>query len=367
MKCIHALLPRLISELGHIFAYHLSVQNTVQWVGWNYIAYLPKKTKVSPLPKGWKAVLANDVLEESKTYLQRLGIFLGNIGPFRTIFKSIESKASEIIFIEHFELQHLASLVVSLVFLKPKFHFWILFRYELEGKSIKAAICRCFLSYMCQKLGKEKVKCLTDSTLLAKSLEKDLQFPFVVIPIPHTEKTLGREKQKISKYQFWWPGGLLREEKGLSKIGLLIHLLKERDDIKVIVAEQARKLFKNSSNLHFVDNFLSRSEYVGWMEAADLILLPYSGRDYSQRTSGIFVEAISLGAIPVTTEGTWMAYELMQFELGELIFKWDESDLLDRLVHLPNNSQVRKKIEKMQSHYQKFHSPEGFISVIQKI
>lgn len=372
MKQIHALLPRFFSRVGHIFHYHIAVEKAVKLMGWTYTAYIPKKTNLPNLPPNWLNMLANDISEKPKGFYLKLKVLIENMRPFWSILKKIENQEDAIMFIEHFELQHLASLSIVLFFLSPRFHFWILYRYELENRQIKSGLYRFFLWYMRKKLGNNKVKCFTDSELLAKSLEKDLHCFIQVVPIPHTEgakkhKADKKEKKVIERIQFWWPGGLIREDKGLSKILKLFHLLRVREDIRLVVAENSREIFASFPNADFIPSDLSREEYVIQMKKSDLILLPYSGKDYSQRTSGIFVEAITLGAIPVTTKGTWMAYELQRFDLAELIFTWEEPKILDQLCNLLINQEVKNKLEKMQLAYEKFHSLEGFAFVLQNL
>lgn len=360
-----ALLPRLSSKIGHIFHYHLAVQKSLALISWEYTVLIPQKAEVSPLPPGWYPTLANDLSEAPKGLWALGKILFENIEPFRKSIQKIESKNSAILFIEHFELQHLMSIALALFFLRPKFQFWMLHRYEFGAKRWKCFFCRMFLWYMEKRLGKAHVKCLTDSELLAKELEKDLGRPIVVVPIPHTDGAIEREGRR-KEIQFWWPGGLIRQDKGLLTIRRLLDLIEHRA-VQLVMAEKAKEVFAPSPHVYFIPTLLSREEYVRWMQRVDLVLLPYAGKDYSCRTSGIFVEAISLGATPVTTKGTWMAYELEKFHLEELIFDWEEPDLLDRLLRLLTNGAVQSKLEIMCSVYRQFHSLEGFSRVMQEL
>lgn len=366
LREIHALLPRFFSKLGHIFHYHIAVEKAFGRTGWSYKAYIPKKIGASDLPSNWIQRLANDTREKPKGGRQKLAIFFANILPFRSIFQDIEKKKEAVLFIEHFEFQHLASMLVALSFLKPQFQFWILHRYELENRRVKAFLIRVFLAYMRKKLGAKRVRCLTDSELLAESLEKDLRCPVQVVPIPHTEGKRESIKRE-PKLQFWWPGGLIREDKGLSKIRRLLLLLAEQKEIRLVVAESARSSFGSHGAIDYIPTCLSREEYISWMQRVSIVLLPYSGIDYSKRTSGIFVESVVFGAIPVTTRGTWMAYELNKFALSELILDWEESDLLDRLMQVVKNQAVLEKLEVMRAHYSGFHCLEKFSLTFQKV
>lgn len=367
MKDVHALLPRLISKEGHIFPYHTSMQEALQLIQWNYTAYIPKKAAIFPSPLGWQAVLANDLSEKPKNLFQKLVILFTNIFPLRRIFKNIQNQPKAVLFIEHFEFQHLAAITTALFWIKPEFQFWILYRYEFGNKKAKIALYRLFLKFMNWKCGTKNVKCLTDSELLAEVLQIDLQCPISVVPIPHTDRPKLPKRKSKKPFLCWWPGSQLREDKGLFIIQQLLKLMKNQNDFKFIIAEKAKGFFSSNSNIDFISSFLSREEYLDWMQKADLILLPYSGENYSRRTSGIFVEAVSMGSMPVTTKNTWMAYELTKFGLQELIFCWDEENLIDQLTKLPNDPFLCQKLEKMTLHYQNFHTQKKFSEILIEI
>ena len=227
---------------------------------------------------------------------------------------------------------------------------------------------RIFLFYLSRKLGVNRVKCLTDSDLLAESLQGDLRYPVQVLPIPHTDsyETVVQERSR-EMMTFWWPGGAIREEKGMVIIQKLLNLSKSSGNTKIVVADCSAEVFGTHSNLQYIPTFLSRAEYINWMCSSDLVLLPYLQKDYSMRTSGIFVEAISLGATPVTTKGTWMAHELEKFGLTELIFDWEEQGIIHQLSELTHNQRVKEKIQLMKTEYLNFHSVEGFSRALQNL
>jgi hypothetical protein len=351
-----AILPRLSSHLGHAYPYQLSVQRSVESLGWKYFAFFPKRADVQA-PLGWEPLLANDISSSPKGLFSKILILLQNIRPFRQIFR--RTCKESIVFIEHFELPHLGSIALSLLFLNARFQFWMLHRYETDGRLFKSYMLRAFHWFLQRKLGKSNVKFLTDSDLLAMRLSRTLKCNFSVVPIPHTEirEATNRETNQVL---FWWPGGLIREDKGLSTIIKLTRFLRECPSVRIVVSEKMKDFNIDPSQCIFVPNYMSRDDYIEWMRKAHLILLPYSAEDYSCRTSGIFVEAISLGSIPVVTEGTWMAYELKKFDLRELIVTWKESNLMDQLCLIPGNLKIGQKIEKMRRQYHEFHSEKGF-------
>lgn len=362
-KDVHALLPRFSSQLGHIYHYHIALEKSLTLLGWSYWAYIPKKAEMA-LPPNWNRCLANDILDKRKGIWQKFRFIVLNFIPFRKIFHKIGKNASSIVFIEHFELHHLASIALAILFLKTKFEFWILHRYELNNKKTKTLFHRCFIWVMKQKLGENRVKCLTDSELLAQVLSADLKCHFWTLPIPHAEQESNSNPKNRENTQFWWPGGLIRDDKGLYVIRNLLSKITKNSDIKLIIAENAKAILGPHPQIEYIPTFLPRNEYLNQMVKSGLILLPYSQRDYAFRTSGIFVEAVSSGAIPVTTRGTWMAYELGKFQLSELIFQWNEDNIIELLCQIVSNKNVKTKLEKMKTHYQNFHSYSGFANTI---
>lgn len=363
---IHALLPRLSSKAGHIYHYHLAVQGALEAAGWEYHAYIPKRAEIASLPKKWIRCLANDLLQRRKTVRETLGLLLANVRALRPILSGLEHNRSAIVFIEHFELHHLVSIAMSLLFLRPKFQFWILHRYNLDGNWLKRAFHRWFHRFMRWKLGNTRVKCLTDSELLMEGLERDLGFPYWVVPIPHTEQNVQKETKQGGPIQLWWPG-VVREDKGLHKIRYLLEQLQGLEEVQIVMGKEGEQFFGAHPKVHFTPTYLPKEEYFAWMQRADLLLFPYSGKTYAESTSGPFVESVSIGAIPVVSQGTWMAHELCRFDLSELVLNWDESDLIDRLMKIRSDSTIRAKLDLMKSAYCDYHSPAGFFSVISQI
>ena len=103
------------------------------------------------------------------------------------------------------------------------------------------------------------------------------------------------------------------------------------------------------------------------MGMADIILLPYDSKSYSNKTSGVFVESIFLGKLIFVTDNTWMSNELINFSLNELIVrKWRNFDLSDKLSKL-NKKNFLINFRNMQIYYEKFHNIINFENKLKKI
>jgi len=119
--------------------------------------------------------------------------------------------------------------------------------------------------------------------------------------------------------------------------------------------------------VRLLPDVLPRSAYIAWMQRADLVLLPYDPTRFRARTSGIFVEAIVAGRTPVVTDGTWMAHELRQHHLEQLILDWDSPTILADLLRVARDPTLPAQLARMQAAYADYHSVPGYARVIQRV
>lgn len=159
----------------------------------------------------------------------------------------------------------------------------------------------------------------------------------------------------------------MREDKGLLSIQKLANSLLQQKDFLLVLADKGRDLFPSSDSLMFIPTVLSSEDYTSWMRTADLVLLPYSPKDYAHRTSGIFVESICLGSIPVVSKKTWMAYELGKYDLSELTLDLEQFSSPNHLAMLLSDTKILEKLTVMRSYYRQFHSENGFATVFKQL
>ena len=144
-------------------------------------------------------------------------------------------------------------------------------------------------------------------------------------------------------------------------------MAKKSLNIKIIISERAKNELPRDQNIEFIDANLTREEYCSWMKFSDLILLPYYSESYRARSSGVFIEAICAGAIPITTKNTWMASELEKFGLEKLLVDWQSDNLVEIFQSILKDQQIRQKLVQMQQHYRSFHSIENFAKTMRAI
>lgn len=363
---IYSLMPCLNTEVGHIYAYNHSLATSLKLNGWNHIGVIPKECTIDTLPKHWLKLFTSDHWDADKPFHLRVVAALKNIPPFIRLFKRIKKslKTPSILFIEH-GLHHLLGCIVALMTINPDIEIWIVHRYDYQDQPFRAKIFKLFHRLLKWRLGKNRVKLLTDSELLAQTQTKLFQSQIHLLPIPHTPaEKIHQPRQANSKLLLWWPGGSIREDKGLKDIQKLADHLTE--STKLILADKAKPLFNRQVHINFIETILTRLEYEKWMYQVDFVLLPYLPSIYHSSTSGIFVEAIVAGSIPITTAGTWMAHELQKHHLSELILDWDKP-IVNRLHAIKEDAVIDQKLKNMQHSYQEFHSIEGFANSMKSI
>jgi len=242
-----------------------------------------------------------------------------------------------IFFLETIPFLDLIALTLASLFLKKQDQLILLFRHEMKRK----------LGYLLLAiLRKKRVVFCSDSQRLAQKIGAK------VLPILHTDRMNGYVKAPPDSLILWWPGPP-REEKGMSIIKSLAMKLR------------GAKLYAHlhAEGISYLPE-LKRADYVEQMIRSHIILLPYDPVAYYARTSGILVEAICAGKIPFVLEGSWLANELREHNLEELIIDFTS---FEEIVRLAKDRKVLEKLEKMQSYYREYHSLENFKKMLAQL
>ncbi len=271
---------------------------------------MPKSSCFLQKPPSWLNILNGDGKIANKSFFSRLKAGFADVFIIKRFLDSLDKQSKTIFFVEGFDIEHFVFLFLAICFSHPSIQFWILHRYVFARFHKKTLFFKLFHWLFETAVGKKNVHYLTDSELLAKKQQEVYGRTFNVISIPHAQESFQKTRMHGEKLLLWWPGGSVREEKGLKYIQRISRMICQKKNVQLVVAESARKFLPQSLNVLFVPTEISRDEYVNWMHQTDLVLLPYSSKNYAYRSSGIFVESVSMGAIPVVSQQTWMAYEL---------------------------------------------------------
>lgn len=357
----YAFLPLLKNKVGHIHSYNLAVAQAVKCNGWNYKALIAKSCEIDDLPYDHEQLFLSSNWEKNRALFHKIIKPLFSIGKLYRFLRGLETQNS-ILFMESFFPGHFFAFFLALLFVGKKFTFALLHRYSPKDPKYTVV----YHIYAClQWLVKNKIRLvlLTDTDSLAREQQACFKRKVHLLPIPlHMTPYPKYEGKKLI---CWWPGGSVRTDKGLETICKLSSMLRYSNEMQLVMAENAKPhLSCLHDALHFLPKNLSEEDYEKWMHKAHLILLPYLPGLYRERSSGIFVEAICAGAIPVTSDDTWMASELKRFDLQELLMNWQSPTLVQDLIALSLNKDMQTKLAKMRTHYLLTHSIKNFGAVL---
>ncbi|MEM8779807.1 MAG: glycosyltransferase family 1 protein [Cyanobacteria bacterium P01_G01_bin.49] len=361
-----SLIPNLMGGEGHIIPYHQAVSQAVTLLGWKHRIIVPVDSKIAQLPPNWDECLNRFDLEKKGNFIHKFLRLEGTWELGKSIADYLNNKVinqaeNSIIFLERFiHLQLLALLIALYLVPRDKLSVWLLYRRDTHNDKTKF-IYKFLNSLIKKRLNPNHFKLLTDSDLLSQALSNYFQETVVVMPSPHTDTgNYHISSSDNSQILCWWPGSP-REEKGLETIKNLIDILENYKDDITLICSQNSQVNSNITNLKLIQNHLTREEYHHWLRVSTIILLPYNPTAYQARTSGIFTESIMASKIPLVTHGTWMAYELFNYNLAELVIDWQEPKKVFELIEkVVKSDKIWAKLRAMQQRYQQFHSVNNY-------
>lgn len=365
---------------GHVLSYHNSVREAVRVNNWEYKAAVSPDNEIKKFPKDWDAQYVDSgILDYDRARLSiivkrfQFWKFFTSFIHFSFDLKKMlasdikKRNNKKIVFLESFNPLQLFSLVCALLFVPRKNIFvWLVYRggpnwggpkHRVMARSF-AFIFKILNLLISMIIGESNLVLFTDSDMLRKSLPEYYKSPVHLLPIPHTSTQETSSKIDVrDKVVCWWPGAP-RVEKGLEIIRNLA-LMKSVDTHKInLVVAKSCGLIGCADGVEIVEisDRLDRDEYDSRFFKSDIILLPYDRHIYNESTSGIFTESIFAGAIPLVTKKTWMSFELEKYNLSELAIDWDDHNLVRTIANIANDSEIKRKINFMQSEYISYHN-----------
>ncbi len=366
--------PHLYTSMGHNLTYVRCLGNAAYRNEWDFLSLLPRKNILEDLAENWLKTLHCPTVRhcfetvEKRPYRrpkkiiragQRCAYFFSAFLSLHPFVK--KSNDQTILFLESFTPYDLSLLVSSLYFLpKKNLSVALVHRYpSFFWKEEIRTIDRLQKKLLSQGIS---LHLFTDSERLKQNLEPFFQRSLTVLPIPHTEYETF-EKEKKEKIVCWWPGGY-REGKGLSFIRQFITSKNPYASCFQLFLNEKAPVPEGNMKITRLPDYLPREEYLCRMRQSDMLLLPYSDPYYEMSTSGIFVEGIAAGKIPVVFPNTWMAYELKKHDLEELILQ--PTDTAEKLYALHGRTDTREKLMNMRESYRSFHSPETYAAILKE-
>ncbi len=222
-RTIYSLIPNLQGLTGHDYFYHQALGKASTLIGLHHTAFIPHLCSIPASTEEWCGIF-----HKSKGNIKSL---FSRWLEFCSIFKKTR-KGNRLFFLESFTtIDYIAFIFAALFFSQKKDKIWLLFRYSLDLLQTKGFI-HVFLFKLLRLKLKSDLAPLTDSELIASSLQKKLKQKINVMPIPHTEaREISSEAIKHARIVCWWPGQP-RKAKGLKEIQELL-LLNDKNSSKV--------------------------------------------------------------------------------------------------------------------------------------
>ncbi len=357
---------------GHHYEYLKGLNKSFEINKYKYVNFVPKNCDVNE--KYFLKALFGHSFSFKKNLWYQIFLPFRNFKLFFSLLKKIKSKKTRqtVFFIDGFVLGHLMCILMALLLIRPSIKICIFHRYDPSERFFKGRIHFIIHKLYEILIGKYNLFLFTDTEPLATNCMHCYKKKVHILPISHTENSYTFSNEEIcsqkKRFSCWWPG-IIREEKGIDYIkDILSKLNKKKNNLKIIMSGAGKNFFPiKNHNIEFLEYSITRDEYYEIMNKTDFILLPYLKENYYSRSSGVFVEAIVFGKIVLTTEGTWMAYELKKFNLDELITDWQMENIANKFHQIIKNKEIIKKIKYMQNYYKKFHSIENFAKTLKSI
>lgn len=338
------------NETGHPYGYFIACQKAVEKTDNHFHAYISKSASLPSIPHSWKLWFRYNFAKECRAFFR-------------------EGEGKRIFFLESFHRIEFQAFALSALLLAGKHdRIWIVYRDELSSKHIKLRIKIFFLTWLLRFRFGNRFCLFSDSRYIARYLSRKYHCHVTYLPFPNTDLVVQPfGKSDANPIRCSWPG-YPNPAKGERVICQLVQSEDPKACYFSLDVNQETKLPSNRGKIAIFSRkaHLSRSEYLTSLNQADVVWLPYDGKIYRWRTSGIFVEAVLMGKIPLVQKGSWLALELKRYKLNELIVDWNSNVFFSRLHVLLNEPEIYRKLQTMQDDYRSVHSLERFNALIKE-
>jgi heptosyltransferase III len=327
---LHIFEPTLVSAAGH--CYHLSKTLVQVWA-------LNSKYSKAFLwtDRRFPRRLIGDIFVESRlTLVPRFNRLVRKLQQF--LFFRLVWKKDAVIVIPTVRLIDLLILRLA----KPAYPLAKAFGY-IHWMKMTPTRLRALAWVM---LGVPELSLLTATEELATNMSLAGITRVTYQPYPITTVKLGAQTRFSFRHLLY--AGAARWDKGFAKLVDVIEMLAERGRLpptiiqvngersgKVETAlvrplERIRKLANTYPQIRLINNALDSEEYYSLFDGAIAIQL-YDPSAFANRVSGVTLDALALGAIPLVRDGTWSAQQLRRLGSG-FITASDDPAVISRKI-----------------------------------
>ncbi|MEM7243899.1 MAG: glycosyltransferase [Acidobacteriota bacterium] len=228
------------------------------------------------------------------------------------------------------ELDQLVALALSGE-LEPVPHCHVLFRRDFtEYRSDERALLEDFFRQGDDDARLRRFHFHVDTEPLARqhdALTSLSHRRFTVLPIPHRHREVPLRRPRAHEPLTITYLGDARTEKGYLHLPAAIEtlltdppggrplsvLVQSNPNLPGgepgILAARQRLARLRPQGVRLLEGPLAPADYRDLLAASDIVVLPYDAERYRRRSSGVLVEALSAGKVPVVPAGTWLAQE----------------------------------------------------------
>ncbi|MBF0237375.1 MAG: hypothetical protein HQM12_06695 [SAR324 cluster bacterium] len=383
------MLPHFKGIGGHLYTYFRAVGRATEILGWEHHVYLPLKHNISripeDIPENWhfaldqgvtiKNDLANKVIRRLQSFSTALFKLSSTVRQVLSHHLS-ESERPLIVITDDYWVSRIAGVLVASLQSSDRIHVWCIerlgimpWKYWLTAKWWQQPFriyTEILMGKMYQRLrNASRFQFLTDSELVAQTWPSSE--PMTVLPIPHLETCIDNPKLDLKKngqILCWLGKADSYKYEFLRYLDLHDVLGKNKLSFAIQDSQQSSTRFL-SLDVSILPNGLSRQEYMSWLDASDILLYPHPAMLYLNSTSGVFVEMVAMKKRCLASAGTWMAHELAQYGLEDLIVtNWKMPDITQILLHAATDPILAEKLETMSKQYQLIHGEKAYAQKI---
>jgi hypothetical protein len=359
-----SVIPNLVSHSGHSLSYHLAAERAVVSLGWQFTGIV--QVNCRPAPAHWRRMLISMGDNNERQRESLLNFHKGYQSYVRALISS--QRPNTIVFLEQFNLAQLVATSLACArHLNKSCAYWLMYRHDVSDIGT-SRVHKTISRVLARRLGK-RFMLLTDSFPLADRMKITFGLPTHVLPIPHSfppdslvRNGLVHDSKKVVTRAY--APGRVAIEKGSDIISrIATYSIQGNLEFELATQDTTIRQVNHGPKIVTLPESLSNHEYWQSLRDAHLILLPYTHPRYSMATSGVFVEAITLGKVPVVMENTWMASELRSFGLDSLILsseQWHNEKVWQRLYNIHVDISHKIKLSKMQKYYIETHCEAAF-------
>jgi hypothetical protein len=378
---------------GHHVAMHVTLERCAEILSANYIAVADQDCPPSIGTDKWLRVLHNSKnsdlhylsqfakqgrFHRALLELKRLISSLTRLSVrLRSLINNIDNNANSIViyldYATHLQMIAVWLSVASLSDQRNKTIVWSFFHRDEGWQRTKLGGIARWLSTV---LPIKTWHTTSTSEIAAQYRKYGWNVDLLPLPLDPFLNTCDRHHKSINKINGFSKksDGLIcwllvtRPDQGLDRVQKIIEH-KSMDDfpkkfIKCFVSEKAN--IQENENIDLVRLPYGTQDYHLRFNECDVVLLPYNASLFRGAMSGVFTEAVATCKIPIVSDGTAMARELIRFKLDELILDFDKEFSWTLINEIRKSLTIRERLNPMAKCYARGHDTFGYAESVYK-